>query len=214
MALPPKETYFFFEEPHSDLRGRLAVRGFSKSILLFENLSKLPHTANVQRFTIIDASRPDRFHREEELIGTHFILFFDCTEENLQHAIIFFKPQQALAFRNEEACLEYLYLEIAQAVYGAVIDFDSEEVLKLLGGYIEGSNLAPKIINCCDVTKFDTSPNDATFLFANVVNSPEIAHKLLTTTISETMAKRADKCSVALIVTDHRKSYQKVFWSE
>ena len=89
MALPPKETYFFFEEPHSDLRGRLAVRGFSKSILLFENLSKLPHTANVQRFTIIDASRPDRFHREEELIGTHFILFFDCTEENLQHAIIF-----------------------------------------------------------------------------------------------------------------------------
>lgn len=215
MALPPKETYFFFEEPHSDLRGILTVRGFPKSILLYENIPKLSHSANVQKFTIIDASRADRFNREKELIGTPFIIFFDCTAENLPHAINFFKPQRALAFKNEEACLDYLYAVIAQTVYGAIIDFDSEEVFELLDGYVEDSTPTPKIINYCDITKIDASPDHVPFLFANIVNTPEIAHKILTTpTFFEPISDYTDKLRIVLIVTNHKKSYQKVFWSE
>lgn len=215
MALPAKETLFFFDEPHSNFRGILAVRGIPKSKLLYENFSKLSGKTNLQKFTIIDASIPFRFDREKRLIGTPFILFFCCTKENLQHAINFFKPQTALAFADEASCLEYLYVIICQSIYGAIIDFDEAEVLEILKAYIKGQNENPDIINCCDTKQLDNLPADANFLFTNVVNNMEIAHRILTaTTFFKTMSRYADKCVPALIVAPHRKSYQKVFWSE
>ena len=215
MALPPKETLFFFNEPHSNFRGILAVRGLSKNKLIYENLPKLSHDTNIQKFTIIDASSAYRFDRDKELIGSPFILFFCCTKENLQHAIDFFKPQTALAFKDEEACLEYLYAVICQSTYGAIIDFDETEALEILKAYKKGQNETPSIISCCDAKETDVISNDADFFFSNIVNSIEIAHRILTaTTIFKTMSKYADKCVTALMVTNHRESYQKMFWGD
>ena len=215
MALQPKETLFFFNEPHSNFRGILAVRGLSKNKLIYENLPKLSHDTNIQKFTIIDASSAYRFDRDKELIGSQFILFFCCTKENLQHAIDFFKPQTALAFKDEEACLEYLYATICQSIYGAIIDFDETEALEILKAYKKGQNEELHIINCCDAEQSNDIPPDVNFFFSNIVNSIEIAHKILTaTTIFKTMSRHADKCVTSLIVTNHSKSYQKVFWGE
>ena len=215
MTLPPKETYFFFEEPHSDFRGILAARLFPKRILTDTNTFKLPSDANTYKFTIIDASRVDKFGEEKELIGTPLIFFFDCTKENLKHAIDFFKPQKALAFKNEEACLEYLYAVIAQTVYGAIIDFDEEEVFNIFQAYQADTHSNAGIINCCDANNMPNVSIDTNLFFTNVVNSMEVAHKILTaTTIFKNMSKHANKCTTALIIAPNRKSYQKVFWCE
>lgn len=215
MALPPQETLFFFKEPHSNFRGILAVRGLPKNKLLYENLPKLSHDTNIQKFTIIDASSAYRFDRDKELIGSPFILFFCCTKENLQHAIDFFKPQTALAFKNETACLEYLYAIICQSTYGAIIDFDETEILEILKAYRKGQTEELHIISCCDAKQLDSLPAVTNIFFTNVINSVEAAYEILTaTTIFKTMSKYADKCVTALIVTNHCKSYQKFFWNE
>lgn len=215
MALPLQENYFFFEEPHSNFRGILTVRGLPKSKLLYENMPKLAPKTNLQKFTIIDASMAYRFDREKELIGTPFILFFCCTKENLQHAINFFKPQIALAFKDEAACLEYLYATICQSIYGAIIDFDETEVLEILKAYKKGQDETPRIISCSDSKQLAILSDDISFFFSNLVNSIEIAHKILTaSTLFKTMSMCGDKCVTALTVTNHHKSYQKVFWGE
>ena len=215
MALPPKETYFFFEEPHSDFRGILTARLFPKRILADTNTFKLSSDANVFKFTIIDASRADKFDEEKEFIGTPLMFFFDCNKGNLKHAIDFFNPQRALAFKDEGACLEYLYAVIAQAVYGAIIDFDEEEVFNIFQAYRADTNSNAGIINCCDANNMPNLPIGTNLFFTNVVNSIEAAHKILTaTTIFKNMSKYANKCTTALIVAPNRKSYQKVFWCE
>lgn len=215
MTLPPQETYFFFEEPHSDFRGILATRLFPKRILTDTNTFKLPSDANTYKFTIIDASRADKFNKEKELVGTPLIFFFNCNKGNLKHAINFFKPQRALAFKDEGACLEYLYAVIAQTVYGAIIDFDEEEVFNIFQAYRADTNIDVGIIHCCDANKMPNLPTDTNLFFTNIVNSMEIAHKILTaTTIFKNMSRHSNKCTTALIVAPHSKSYQKVFWSE
>ena len=193
----------------------MAARLFPKRILTDTNTFKLPSDANTYKFTIIDASRADKFGEEKELIGTPLIFFLDCTKENLKHAIDFFKPQKALAFKNEEACLEYLYAVIAQTVYGAIIDFDEEEVFSIFQVYRADTNSNIGIINCCDANNMPNLPIGTNLFFTNVVNSMEAAHKILTaTTFFKNMSKHANKCTTALIVASNRKSCQKVFWSE
>lgn len=213
MALPPTDAYFYFDEPTSDFRGLLYQRGIPRSNITYECSPHFSHKAKATRYTIIDANRPDKFSEAEEIIDV--LLAFDCTKENLQQVIDFFQPPIMLAFANEQSCLEYLYVLISQALYGAIIDFDESEVFDILQAYRAGVQSKIGIINCCDANKTNNLPINASLFFTNAVNSMENAHKILTaTTIFKTMSKHANKCTTALIVTPHRKSYQKVFWCE
>ena len=213
MALPPTDAYFYFDEPTSDLRGLLYQRGIPRSNITYECSPHLSHKTKVTRYTIIDANRPDKFSEAEEIIDV--LLVFDCAKENLQQVIDFFQPPIMLAFANEQSCLEYLYVVISQALYGAIIDFDESEIFTILQAYKADTQNKVGIINFCDANQKNNLPTDNNIFFTNIVNSIDVAHKILTTTtISKTMSKHADKCTTALIVTPHRKSYQKVFWCE
>ena len=213
MALPPTDAYFYFDEPTSDFRGLLYQRGIPRSNITYECSPHFSHKAKATRYTIIDANRPDKFSKAEEIID--MLLAFDCTKENLQQVIDFFQPPIMLAFTDEQSCLEYLYIVISQALYGAIIDFDETEIFDILQAYKASTQSKIGIINCCDANKTNNLPINASLFFTNAVNSMEIAHKILTTTtIFKSMSKYTDKCTTALIVTPHRKSYQKVFWCE
>ena len=213
MALPPTDAYFYFDEPTSDFRGLLYQRGIPRSNITYECSPHFSHKSKVTRYTIIDANRPDKFSEAEEIIDV--LLAFDCTKENLQQVIDFFQPPIMLAFTNEQSCLEYLYVLISQALYGAIIDFDETEIFDILQAYKAGRQSKIGIINCFDANKMNHFPINASLFFTNAVNSMENAHKILTaTTVFKTMSKHADKCTTALIVTPLRKSYQKVFWCE
>ena len=214
MALPPTDAYFYFDEPTSDLRGLLYQRGIPRSNITYECSPHLSHKTKVIRYTIIDANRPDKFSEAEEIIDV--LLAFDCTKENLQQVIDFFQPPIMLAFANEQSCLEYLYTAISQALYGAIIDFDESEAFAILQAYRTDTQNKVGIINCCDAkNQINNLPADTKPFFTNIVNSMDVAHKILTaTTIFKSMSKYADKCTTALIATPHRKSYQKVFWCE
>ena len=213
MALPPTDVYFYFDEPTSDLRCLLYQRGIPRSNITYECSPHLSHKTKVTRYTIIDANRPDKFSEAEETIDV--LLASDCTKENLQQVIDFFQPPIMLAFADEQSCLEYLYVVISQALYGAIIDFDESEIFNILQTYKADTQNKVGIINCCDANQMNNLPTDNNIFFTNIVNSIDIAHKILTTTtISKSMSKYADKCTTALIVTTHRKSYQKVFWCE
>ena len=210
MALPPTDAYFYFDEPTSDFRGQLYNRGIPRSNITYECSPHFSHQAKVTRYTIIDATRPNKFTEAEEIIDV--LLAFDCTKENLQQIIDFFHPPVMLAFADEASCLEYLYVVISQALYGAILDFDESEVLEILQAYIADRPNKIGIINCCDANNLPCSTN---LFFTNVVNSSEVAHKILTaTTIFKSISKYADKCTTALIFAPIRKSYQKVFWCE
>ena len=213
MALPPTDAYFYFDEPTSNFRGLLYQRDIPRNNITYECSPHFSHKAKVTRYTIIDANRHDKFSEAEEIIGV--LLAFDCTKENLQQVIDFFQPPIMLAFTDEQSCLEYLYIVISQALYVAIIDFDEAEIFDILQAYKAGTQSKIGIINCCDANKANNLPINASLFFTNAVNSMEIAHKILTTTtIFKSMSKYTDKCTTALIVTPHRKSYQKVFWCE
>ena len=213
MALQPTDAYFYFDEPTSDLKGQLYNRGIPRSNITYECSPHLPHNAKVTRYTIIDASRPNKFAEAEEIID--ILLAFDCTKENLQQVMDFFHPPVMLAFADEQSCLEYLYVVISQALYGAFLDFDESEVLEILQAYIADTPNKIGIINCCDANKLDHLPCSTNHFVTNIVNSVETAHELLTATTNfQNISKYVDKCTIALIVVPNSKNYQKVFWTE
>lgn len=213
MALPPQEAYFYFDEPTSNFRELLYNRGLPREILTYECSPHMSSQTQIVRYTIIDASRPDKFSQAEEVVDN--MLCYNCTKENLSQLIDYFHPSIMLAFTDEASCLEYLYFVISQSAYGAIIDFDESEVLKILHAYREGTNNDVEIIKCCDTKQIEQIPSNKPVFFSNVVNSFEQAYLLLTTEkLVKVTSLFNNEYIGAVIVSPHNKSYSKMFWSE
>ena len=213
MALPPQEAYFYFDEPTSNFRELLYNRGLPRETITYEYLPQFPCKTRATRYTIIDASRPNKFHEAGEIID--MLICYNCTKENLSQVIDYFQPPIMLAFVDEVSCLEYLYVVISQSAYGAIVDFDESEVLEMFHAYREDTNNDVEIIKYCETKQIEQIPSNKPVFFSNVVNSFEQAYLLLTT---EKLVKVASlfssKCIGAVIVSPHNKSYSKMFWSE
>ena len=83
MALPPTDAYFYFDEPTSDFRGQLYNRGIPRSNITYECSPHFSHQAKVTRYTIIDATRPNKFTEAEEIIDDdgELIILKVCEED-------------------------------------------------------------------------------------------------------------------------------------
>ena len=213
MALPPTDAYFYFDEPTSDFRGQLYNRGIPRSNITYECSPHFSHQAKVTRYTIIDATRPNKFTEAEEIID--ILLAFDCTKENLQQVMDFFHPPVMLAFADEQSCLEYLYVVISQELYGAFLDFDESETFKILKAYQSNENASCGIIHSTSLENFPSIPSNRDVFFANIFSTADNPSLFLK---SNEFIKALDKFAPAsagtIIVAPNCKPLQKLFWSE
>ena len=213
MALPPTDAYFYFDEPTSDFRGQLYNRGIPRSNITYECSPHFSHQAKVTRYTIIDATRPNKFTEAEEIID--ILLAFDCTKENLQQVMDFFHPPVMLAFADEQSCLEYLYVVISQELYGAFLDFDESEAFSILQAYRQNENTSCGIINCVDLKHLETIPMDKEIFFTNIFPNTEEAYPILITDkFHKVLEMFAPTSSGTIIFAPYHKQSEKLFWSE
>ena len=213
MALPPTDAYFYFDEPTSDFRGQLYNRGIPRSNITYECSPHFSHQVKVTRYTIIDATRHNKFTEAEEIID--ILLAFDCTKENLQQVIDFFHPPVMLAFADEQSCLEYLYVVISQELYGAFLDFDESETFSILQAYRQNENTSCGIINCVDLKHLETIPMDKEIFFTNIFPNTEEAYPILITDkFTKVLEMFAPTSSGTIIFAPNHKQSEKLFWSE
>ena len=213
MALPPADAYFYFDEPTSDFRGQLYNRGIPRSNITYECSPHLPHNAKVTRYTIIDASSPNKFSEAEEIIDV--LLAFDCTKENLQQVIDYFHPPVMLAFVDEQSCLEYLYVVISQELYGAILDFDGSEVLRILKAYQTNENTSCGITHSTKFQNLSTIPSNKEVFFSNIFSTAYKASLFMKSNeFIKTLDKFVPTSTGTMIVAPNCKPLQKLFWSE
>lgn len=213
MALPPTDAYFYFDEPTSDFRGQLYNRGIPRSNITYECSAHLPHNAKVTRYTIINANRPNKFTETEEIID--ILLAFDCTKENLQQVIDFCHPPVMLAFADEQSCLEYLYIVISQALYGAFLDFDESETFKILKAYQSNENASCGIIHSTNLESLSAIPSNKEVFFANIfpiADNPSLFLEF--NEFIKVLDKFAPASTGTIIVAPNCKPLQKLFCTE
>ena len=174
----------------------------------------LPPTHNISfNFTIIDLSQENPFHFKEEPCKT--VICINSTKETVQKVIEILKPETLLAFSNEASFLEYHYLEIAQITYGAFLDFDTSEILRIFKAYRQNESTSFGIIHCVDLNHLEKIPINKEIFFANIFPNPEEAHPILITDkFHKVLEMFAPTSSGTIIFAPYHKQSEKLFWSE
>lgn len=152
----PGDLYLCLNEINTDFRSKIINAGFSESI--FENQDIDKH-----EFCIVDAES-ENF--EADNYKSAYILCISSTPENVRKIVDKNPCARVLAFKNETACLYFLYDFVSFFVFGMFKDSDLAEIY----GLFQSARDNIKIIDCIDFEQLNDLPKGISVCSINAIS--------------------------------------------
>lgn len=213
MLPPSPDTHIILEE-EGNIAKQLLARGLPTAIFGHVPLKQcLQSNENFITYFLLDLSKQEGVPYVSNTYP--IILCYNGSKELVRRTISLFDPKLLLAFADEAGCVEFLYVLLAQAAYGAILDFDFTDILRCFHTYERYGNHDVGIVKCTDLQNLNTIPANKEVFFSNVFGNYESLFPfMMTDKFSKVLNLFAPNSTGTIIVTPQHKVSQKIFWCE